>query len=249
MSNGVVKHSQFKGSTYFSLKEPVLQRASFVTIRKGDLTARFSVLAEKLMQDMDDVDVEVQIEKSTHDGNQRITVRRLGPDVKALTPDELESFKEYMEDFLANEEVKGVIDEEGLLNWSDQTKAAYGAAHGEYSTRIKQYVEEVLVPERKTTTGHDVGIEFAGFIPDGNDKSLIGLTLSSGCKTCMTSFMSTLKVSNDVIGYAVDTLKAKNTPQAPGEISGIIVLANHEGSPSATFRQRPKTLRQDAAPV
>lgn len=240
MSNGVLAHSQFKGSTFFTLKEPVLEHASFVTIRKGDLTAQFSGFAQKLMHDFKDVDVEITIEKTTHTGHQRLTVRRTGPGAQALTSEQMESFKNYVDSYLAN---YPLIDEEAMLDWSEQVQDFYRKAHGEYSNMADWYVREKLVPDRAQATGDDVGIGFAGFVPDGAGGTLIGMTLSNGCKSCQTSYMKTLKVGNDKTADFIQNQHApEETIPKPDNFQGILVLPDRNGSPSMTFRRRPDPL-------
>lgn len=251
MSNSIVRYSQFKGTAWFTTKEPLLQHAGFVALRRGDLTLQFSNFARGLMQAMDGTDVEIQIERFTYDNNrklvdnaQRITVYRPGHDGKALPPEQLQLLLDYVEHFVSRDDV---IDERALLEHSRNLQAAYANAHGEYSSKMKQYVEEVFVPERRKSTGHDAGMEFIGFVPDGNDKALSAITFSNGCQACAMSFKNSLTIGNDVIGAGVDTMKAQNIPGAPAELSGIMVLPNERGSPSAIFRRKPQPLSQHHA--
>lgn len=242
MANGVAKYSQFRGSTHFTLKEPVLRHASFVTIRKGDLTTQFSRLAEHLTRDMPGTDLEIQIEKTTHDGNQRITVRRITPGAQAFSPEDLEKFRQYMDEFLA---VNPVLDEEELLNWADTDKeATFEENSAEYLA--DEYIKNNFMPERKISTatednpgGHKIDVKLVRFYNEADGSLKFGITLGKDCKSCTASFLTTLRILNDSLGDYMMNLAG---PENNHKLSGIRVLPNRYGSPSLRFDATPKRL-------
>ncbi len=228
--SGINRYFQSRGVLSFALQQPVLDYVSFVHISHGDNTAQFSKAATELLS-LPNVQ-QIEFLKNDLGDYQYLNIRQNNKE--QITDSDIKKIHAIIERHISN---GSLIDEEGLLKWSEALKDPDRDLSMLEENVAEKTIDE-FVPYMHGRTGHDVGINFHGFSKpaDGTRGVIASVTMQQGCKTCGTF------TSRNTLGIYSTWLQANLTKAFEGMaaekrpvLRTINILPDRNGSPSYSY--------------